>query len=282
MKEDVPTTPVIGIFDSGLGGLTVVKALRERSPDLSLVYFGDTARFPYGTKSAATIIRYAIENTSFLIDQGAQIIIVACNTATAVALPPLQSLFSIPIFGVIDPAARRAVEMTKTGNIGVIGTSRTIKTRSYTTAILSLLPQAHVTAVACPLLVSVIEDGSPSEEIKRLIIREYLRPLKRKNIDTLLLGCTHYPLVESLIREELGDRVTIVDPAQTCAEIIVAKHLYPNSTTPPSYRFFASDDAIRFRAIGEAFLGMKIGKVFKPKLLPTHWEPQNLNLGQMS
>ena len=226
MKEKASSTPVIGVFDSGIGGLTVVKALIEKTHSLSLVYLGDTARFPYGTKSAATIVRYAIENTSFLIDQGAQIIIVACNTATAVALPCLQSLFSIPVYGVIEPAALRAVKLTKNGNIGVIGTNRTIKTRSYTKAILRLLPEAQVTALACPLLVSLIEDGCPTVEIKKLIVREYLRPLLGKNIDTLLLGCTHYPLIESLIQEELGNAVTIVDPAKTCAEIVVVGSVY--------------------------------------------------------
>ena len=260
MNEQPPSPPIIGVFDSGLGGLTVVKALIDRSPDFSLVYFGDTARFPYGTKSAETVIRYAIENTSFLIDQGATIIIVACNTATAVALPRLQSLFSTPIYGVIAPAAARAVAVTKTGNIGVIGTSRTIKSRSYTKAILQLLPEAHVTALACPLLVSLIEDGAPSEAIKKLIVSEYLRPLQQKNIDTLLLGCTHYPLIETLIQEELGSSVAIVDPAKACAEIVCPS--IPCNSTTTTYRFFASDDTHRFKAIGEAFLGIKIGKVY--------------------
>jgi glutamate racemase len=258
------SSPIIGIFDSGLGGLTVVKALIEKNPSLSLVYFGDTARFPYGTKSADTIIRYALENTSFLIEKGAQSIIIACNTATAVALPYLQSHFSIPIYGVIEPAAQRAVELSPTGHIGVIGTSRTIKTRSYTKTILTLRPDATVTARACPLLVSLIEEGAPSEEIKKLIVREYLLPLRQKKIDTLLLGCTHYPLVESLIKEELGPEVLIVDPAKTCAEIVSAKLPPQHNALPPSYQFFASDDTARFRAIGEAFLGMKIGKVYCP------------------
>jgi glutamate racemase len=261
MNDQPSTTPVIGVFDSGLGGLTVVKALRETPVSLSLIYFGDTARFPYGTKSAETVVRYAIENTSFLIAQGAQIIIVACNTATAVALPHLRSLFSIPVYGVIDPAAQLAAEVSKNGNIAVIGTSRTIKTRSYTKAILRLRPDAHVTAIACPLLSSLIEDGCPSEEIKRLVVREYLHPLKDKKIDTLILGCTHYPLVESLIQEELGSTVTIVDPAKTCAKVVADALPLHHTFNPSTYRFFASDDTLRFRAIGEAFLGMKMGKV---------------------
>lgn len=256
-----PSFPsVIGVFDSGLGGLTVVKALKDRSVGASLIYFGDTARFPYGTKSASTIVRYAIENTSFLISQGAQAIVVACNTATAVALSHLQSIFSVPIYGVIEPAAKKAVEVTKAKNIGVIGTTRTIKTQSYTQAIHRLLPEATVTALACPLLVSLIEEGSPSEEIKKLMVREYLRPLKEKNIDTLLLGCTHYPLIESLIQEEMGSNVIIVDPAQTCAEVVAST--LPPSTPSQEFRFFASDDTARFRAVGEAFLGVKIETVY--------------------
>ena len=261
MNISTENHPIIGVFDSGLGGLTVVKALSTMSPGIPLIYYGDTARFPYGTKSAETVIRYAIENTEFLIKQGAQIIVVACNTATAVALEQLQSRFSIPVYGVIDPAAKYAATISKTGNIGVIGTSRTIKTKSYTKAILKLLPNAHVTAVACPLLVSLIEEGSPSKEAERLLVHEYLLPLKKNNIDTLLLGCTHYPLLESLIREEMGPGVAIVDPAKTCAELIAASLPSQQTSSSSAYRFFASDDAGRFKDVGEAFLGMKMGKV---------------------
>lgn len=253
--------PVIGVFDSGLGGLTVVKALLAKTPDLPIVYFGDTARFPYGTKSAETVVKYAHENTQFLIDQGAQVIVVACNTATATALKSLQTAFPIPVFGVIEPAAKQAVEATKSGRIGVIATTRTIKTQSYTEAIFHHLPSANVTAIACPLLVSMIEDDCPSEEAKRLVIHEYLKPLKENHIDTLLLGCTHYPLLEPLIREEMGPHVTIVDPAQSCAAL-VATSLPPLPTNiPPHHRFFASDDTNRFQVIGETFLGIKIPKV---------------------
>lgn len=256
--------PIIGVFDSGLGGLTVVKALIEKAPELSLIYFGDTARFPYGTKSAETVVTYAVENTSFLIDQGATVIVVACNTATAVALPYLQSYFSVPVYGVIEPAAARAAAVTKSGQIGVIGTSRTIKSQSYTQAILRHLPKARVTALACPLLVSLIEDGAPSEDIKRLIVREYLRPLQHLSIDTLLLGCTHYPLIETAITEELGPDVAIVDPAQTCAEIVASTlSLHGYEDRQPTHQFFVSDDTARFTAVGEAFLGIPMGTVLK-------------------
>jgi glutamate racemase len=260
MSFSTSPSPVIGVFDSGLGGLTVVKALACRAPGIPLVYFGDTARFPYGTKSAETIVRYSKENTAFLLKQGAEIIVVACNTASAVALNHLQAAFSVPVYGVIDPAAQKAVEMTKTGRIGVIGTRRTIKSKSYTKAIIGLLPEAQVTAVACPLLVSLIEEGCPSQEAQRLLLREYLRPMKRDCIDTLLLGCTHYPLMEEMIQEEMGADVSIVDPAKTCAALI-APTIPAEKGAASDYRFFASDDASRFKAIGEAFLGMKMGKV---------------------
>jgi glutamate racemase len=253
--------PVVGVFDSGLGGLTVVKALLARAPGFPIVYFGDTARFPYGTKSAETIVRYAHENTKFLINQGAQIIIVACNTATATALQSLQAAFSIPVFGVIEPAAHQAAQLTKSGRIGVIATTRTIKTQSYTHSILQRLPHAHVTAIACPLLVSMIEDDCPSEEAKRLVVREYLRPLKENRVDTLLLGCTHYPLIEPLIREEMGPEVAIVDPAQSCATLVASSLPSLPACTPLQHRFFASDDIDRFQTVGESFLGIKIPNV---------------------
>jgi glutamate racemase len=229
---------------------------------MPLIYFGDTARYPYGNKSAETVVRYAVENTRFLIDQGAQVIVVACNTATAVALKHLQSSFSVPIYGVVDPAVSQAVSKTKTGHIGVMATSRTVKTDSYTKAILKQLPTATVTAIACPLLVSVIEEGSPSEEATRLIVRAYLRPLKEHTVDTLILGCTHYPLMQSLIQEEMGPTVAIVDPAHTCADAVMTPFLSPLTEQPSgTSQFFASDDAERFKKVGETFLGRKMGDV---------------------
>ena len=249
---------IVGIFDSGLGGLTVVKALLARAPGLPIVYFGDTARFPYGTKSAETIIRYAHENARFLIDQGAQIIIVACNTATATALTSLQQALPIPVFGVVEPAAQEAVRLTKSGRIGVIATTRTIKTQIYTNSILRQLPGASVTAVACPLLVSMVEDDCPSDEAKRLVVKEYLKPMKENGVDTLLLGCTHYPLLDPIIREEMGPQVAIIDSARSCAALVTASLSPPAAPSRPQHRFFVSDDAERFQLIGESILGTKI------------------------
>ena len=250
--------PVVGVFDSGLGGLTVVKALLARSPGLPIVYFGDTARFPYGTKSAETIIKYAHENARFLIDQGAQVIVIACNTATATALSSLQNALPIPVFGVIEPASKEAARRTSSGRIGVIATTRTIKTQSYTNSILRYLPEANITAIACPLLVSMIEDDCPSDEAKRLVVREYLRPLKENRVDTLLLGCTHYPLLDPLIREEMGPQVAIIDSAQSCATLVAASLSTSSVSAHPQHRFFVSDDTERFQTIGESILGTKI------------------------
>jgi glutamate racemase len=261
MKDKNKNLITIGIFDSGLGGLSVVKALSLQVQGTAFIYFGDTARFPYGTKSAETITKYSIENTKFLIDQGAKIIVVACNTATSVALPSLSSIFSIPIFGVIDSAAKKAASVTKNGRIGVIGTTRTIKTQSYKTAIQKLLPNASVTSVACPLLVSMIEEGCPSKEAERLVVQEYLRSIKKQNVDTLLLGCTHYPHMRDLLQEEMGDTVTIVDPAESVSEAVSAALPSQQIDKKNSFTFFASDDTSRFKKVGEAFLGMKMGPV---------------------
>lgn len=251
---------LVGIFDSGLGGLSVVRALKDLLPSTSFVYFGDTGRFPYGTKSAATIGRYSIENTAFLISQGAEAIVIGCNTATSVALDTLQSQFSLPIFGVIEPAAKKASEVSKNGRIGVIGTTRTIKSQSYNKALERYMPQASVFPAATPLLVSLIEDGSPSQHITREVVREYLRPLKAQKIDTLLLGCTHYSLLEEVLQEEIGENVVIIDPAKCAAKTVKETLSFTHQTTP-SCQFFASDDPTRFQTVGELFLGMKMDPV---------------------
>ncbi len=250
----------IGIFDSGVGGLTVFKSLSETFPQTSIIYFGDTARFPYGTKSEATVARYAIENTQFLIDQGAKAIVVACNTATASALPQLQEKFSIPIVGVIEGAAQRAVEISTNGRIGVIGTSRTVKSGSYQKAILQRMQEAEVFSYACPLLVAAIEDGALPQQIVQSILAHYLRPLKRLKIDTLILGCTHYPLMRTQIELEMGEQVQIIDPAQLCAKSLIS-HIHDVDGSSPEYRFFVSDDPPRFRKLGQLFLKEKMGKV---------------------
>lgn len=246
----------IGLFDSGVGGLTVLKELISQLPNKSYIYFGDTARFPYGGKSQETIIRYSIENSLFLLEKGVDLIAVACHTATSLALSELQNSFSIPILGVIDPAVDKMVATTKNRRLGVIGTRATISSGMYQKALAERLPDAAIFACACPLFVSLIEEQVTSQEILRLVVKETLAPLKDKNIDTLLLGCTHYPLLADVIQAEVGPDVQLVNPAKTFSERLAELPLKESPTADPC--FYVSDDPERFRAIGEAFLGFKM------------------------
>lgn len=249
----------IGLFDSGVGGLTVLKELIASMPHESYVYFGDTARFPYGGKSQDTIIRYSIENSAFLIDQGVELIAVACHTATSLALDTLQNTFSIPVLGVIEPAVEKMIATTQNKRLGVLGTRATIASGMYQKELLKQLPDATVTACSCPLFVSLIEEQITSQEILRLVIKETLAPLKGKNIDTLLLGCTHYPLLADLIQQEMGPDVQLVNPAKTFTEKL--KMVKLQQSPKCESQFFVSDDPERFRAIGEAFLGISMNSV---------------------
>ena len=202
---------MIGIFDSGLGGLTVVKAIMEQLPEYDIVYFGDTARTPYGTKSRDTVIGYSIENTEFLIKMGAKIIIIACNTASSFATKPLSEAYNLPVFEVITPAIEKALTTTRKNRIGVIGTRATISSDIYTQKIQAQRPDAHVFSNACPLLVPLVEEGWLAKPETRMIVKKYLYPLKGKQIDTLILGCTHYPLLKDIIQKKIGKQVTIID-----------------------------------------------------------------------
>lgn len=255
----------IGMFDSGIGGLTVMHQLVRALPLEHLVYFGDTARLPYGAKSPETIIRYSIENSIFLISQNIKLLVVACNTASAHALENLQQMFNIPVIGMIDPGAESAVQSTKNGRIGVLGTKGTIYSQSYQNAILKRDPKAQVFPVACPLFVPLVEEGCLDHPATRLIVQEYLRPLKEQRIDTLLLGCTHYPMLRELIRSEVGDGVTIVDSAVSCAKAVVEmlseKELCTKNRNEPNYRYYVSDDPKKFQLMGSSFLGMPIEAV---------------------
>lgn len=250
----------IGLFDSGVGGLTVLKELLTCMPDQSYVYFGDTARFPYGGKSQDTIIRYSIENSLFLLEHDVEIIAVACHTATSLALDTLQKTLNIPVLGVIEPAVEKMIATTKNKHLGVIGTRATIASGMYQKELLKHLPDAIITACACPLFVSLIEEQIISPEILRLVVKETLAPLKGKNIDTLLLGCTHYPLLAHYIQEEMGPDVQLVNPAKTFSENLLKYHM-PKHTAYQQPHFFVSDDPDRFKAIGEAFLGIAMPQV---------------------
>ena len=209
----------IGIFDSGVGGLTVFKEIASLLPGENLIYLGDTARVPYGTKSVETVRRYALEAAEFLVDQGVKLLVVACNTASAVALPQLRERFQLPVIGVIEPGAKRAAESLNR-RIGVIGTEGTINSNRYPEAIHALLPDAQISSAPCPLFVPLAEEGWAEHEVARLTAREYLQPLLTAQIDTLVLGCTHYPLLRNTLQHVLGDAVVLVDSAEETAKSV--------------------------------------------------------------
>ena len=255
----------IGVFDSGLGGLTVVKAIMEDLPHESIVYFGDTARVPYGTKSKTTIVKFSLENVEFLLRFGVKCIVIACNTSSSWALPTLRKYFKVPIIGVIRPGAAAAVRRTKNKRIGVIGTNATIKSGAYDAAIQRLDPAIRVFSQRCPLFVPLVEEGWLSGEISRHVAQRYLRPLLRQRIDTLILGCTHYPLLASTIQRVMGPGVALVDSARQTANevrgVLMGADTLSDSRRKPRYRFFVTDEPTQFNRIGHQFLGQAIGTV---------------------
>ena len=255
----------IGVFDSGIGGLTVVKALIEDLPSESIVYFGDTARVPYGTKSKSTIVKFSLENVEFLLRFGVKCIVIACNTSSSWALPTLRKYFKVPIIGVIRPGARAAVRQTRAKRIGVIGTSATIHSRAYEAAIQRLDPTIQVFSQSCPLFVPLVEEGWLSGAVSRQVAAQYLGPLMRRRIDTLILGCTHYPLLAPTIQSVLGPGVALVDSArQTTAEVrdvLTGAEALNGRHGRARYRFFVTDEPQHFSRIGHRFLGAVIDSV---------------------
>lgn len=255
----------IGIFDSGVGGLTVVREVWEQLPNESVVYFGDTARVPYGPKSPETVQRYAREATAFLLSRGVKLVVVACNTATAHAAEILSRELPVPVVGVIRPGAKAAVQATRTARIGVIGTAGTIASGAYDRELRQLLPNAWIYAQACPLFVPLVEEGWTDHEATRLIANEYLRPLRELDVDTLILGCTHYPLLRHVIAAAMGPGVRLVDSAEeTAAEvrrILIENDLLRKDATPPVHSFVVSDSPVRFREFGRRFLGDRIHQI---------------------
>ncbi|HKK01094.1 MAG TPA: glutamate racemase [Desulfuromonadales bacterium] len=254
----------IGIFDSGVGGLTVFKEIRRQLPDEELLYLGDTARVPYGTKSPRTVVRYALEAASFLVEQGVKLLVVACNTASSVALPALEERFSLPVVGVIAPGASRAAAVTRQLRVGVIGTEGTVKSGAYTRAIQGFNPAISVVSAPCPLFVPLAEEGWVGHPVTRLTAREYLTPLLTQGIDTLVLGCTHYPLLKETLREVAGSGVTLVDSAEEtarCVSELLVAHRLVRRTAPPPPRFFVTDVPDRFERVGGAFLGESLNGV---------------------
>ncbi|HUX33364.1 MAG TPA: glutamate racemase [Gemmatimonadaceae bacterium] len=255
----------IGVFDSGIGGLTVVHELMRQLPHESIVYFGDTARVPYGNKGPDTVQRYSREIADFLESRGVKAIVVACNTATAHALPMLRAERAIPVIGVVEPGARAAVAATAAGAIGVIGTAGTVRSGAYERAIHALRPDARVTAQACPLFVPLVEEGWTDRDATGLIAREYLAPVVAAHVDTLVLGCTHYPLLKPLLHEVLGPDVRLIDSAEeTAAEtarVLAEQGIAAAPGATPAYHFVCSDDPSRFLALGQRFLGSAIDDV---------------------
>ena len=210
----------IGVFDSGIGGLTVVKALRDRLPNETIVYLGDTARVPYGPKSPETVQRYALELAHMLMQKNAKALVVACNTVSSVALPLLTRKFSVPVIGVIEPGACAALQVTRNHHIGVIGTRATIRSGAYEKALRAADNTVRVSSRACPVLVPLIEEGLLDDEVTDQVVTRYLEPLLASEIDTLVLGCTHYPLLSTAIARMLGHQIRLVDSAQNCATAV--------------------------------------------------------------
>lgn len=252
----------IGVFDSGIGGLTVARAIYERLPHESTIYFGDTARVPYGPKSPDTVRRYSLEILHWLLGQEVKAVVVACNTSTAHALDVLRGASVVPVVGVIEPGARAAVTASRGGAIGVIGTVGTIASNAYARAIHAIAPAARVEQLACPLFVPLVEEGWFDRPATELVAAEYLAPLRRLRVDTLVLGCTHYPLLKPLLQRVMGPEVTLIDSAQeTAAELarlLAAGHLAAPERRPV-HRFAVSDDQARFREVGARFIGERLG-----------------------
>lgn len=249
----------IGIFDSGLGGLTVLREIARTLPYENLVYVGDTARVPYGVKSPETVTRYSREICHFLGELNVKAIVVACNTASALALPKIHGEYSIPLLGVLEPGVRAAVKATRSGSIGVIGTPGTIKSGSYAQAVRKQLPDAKVLSRACPLFVPLVEEGWLDHEVTRRIAEIYLGDWKSGDLDTLILGCTHYPLLKGVIQETLGAGVTLVDSAQETAKalqsLLQSRGLLTTKVMPGVQRVFTTDAPEKLSEMAERFLG---------------------------
>ena len=255
-------TAPIGIFDSGVGGLTVLRAIRARLPALPLVYLGDTARVPYGSRSPETVRRYAVEGGRFLLERQVQMVVVACNTVSAVALDALCDALPVPVIGVVEPGAEAAVAATRSGRIGIIGTETTIASRAYEEAIRNRLPAARTLARPCPLLVPLAEQGWTDNDVARAALAHYLEDLRREEIDTLVLGCTHYPLFKPLLADLLGPGVRLVDSAEATATA-VATRLGAPTGEPVEPTFYLTALPHTFSEVAARFLGGPVRHVFQ-------------------
>ncbi len=258
----------IGVFDSGIGGLTMVREMIKIMPDEHVIYFGDTGRVPYGTKSDQTVRKYVESDIKFLMQFDLKMIIAACGTASAIALPHIKDNYEIPVFGVVEAAASAAILATKNKKIGIIGTQSTIKSDCYSKLIEKRAPDIFTMSAACPLFVPLVENGYCDKEAAYLIAEDYLLPLKEAGVDTLIMGCTHYPHLENTIKKVMGEGVTLINPSLETA-VYIKKYLIENNLEgekrdDEKYRFFASDDTKTFAKLGSKFLERKIdGNVTK-------------------
>lgn len=254
----------IGVFDSGLGGLTVVKEIMKALPSESLIYFGDNGRTPYGTKSKETVIKYTKQDVAFLLSKDVKMLVVACNTVSALALPEIRDSIKVPVLEVIEPGARSALRKTRRGRIGIIATPGTIASGVYSRAILRMNPDAEVFAKACPLFVSLVEEGWWDNEITRMIAEEYLKDMKKEKVDTLVLGCTHYPLLSETIRKVMGDEVAQVSSAEELAlalRALVNEKQLNAAPKPARYMYYTSDSVDKFKELGKLILSSDIENV---------------------
>jgi glutamate racemase len=260
----------IGIFDSGVGGLTVLKEVVRTLPQEDTIYLGDTARVPYGTKSPETVIRYSRQIARYLYSRDIKLLVVACNTASAVALATLQKEFAIPVVGVIEPGARAAAQVTRSGKVGVIGTAGTIASSAYTKAIKRINPEIEVVTRACPLFVPLAEEGWVDNEVARMTARMYLGELRDQGVDTLVLGCTHYPILKGVIAEVMGPGVTLVDSAEetalTVAQILSGQGMLRPEGERGNHHYYVTDIPAGFIRVGNRFLGGSLGDVYQVNL----------------
>lgn len=268
-KNNDEASRPIGVFDSGVGGLTVVKELNKLLPNEKIVYFGDTGRVPYGNKSRETIIHYSLQVAYFLMKKKIKMLVVACNTASSVSLPTLKRHFHIPIIGVIEPGARTAIETSKTGKVGVIGTVGTVRSNSYKKALKKIRNNITVLQDPCPLFVHLAEDGWNKNKIAQMVSDEYLKAFRDKGIDTLILGCTHYPLLKDVIQKSVGKSVSLIDSGKETAKevkkILSKKHLLSNHrlTEKNHSVFYVSDFPHKFKEVSQRFLSKELKHVHK-------------------
>ena len=259
MNANMSSSP-IGVFDSGIGGLSVIKALTERLPSENYIYLGDTARVPYGTKTKSTITRFSFQNTEFLLDKGVKMVVIACNSASATALDALRESYDLPIIGVIEPGAQAAIAASKSGAIGVIGTEATINSGCYDREILRLRPGAKVVAKPCPLFVPLVEEGWLDDPVTYQVAERYLSTVRDAGVDVLILGCTHYPLLAPLIGDVMGPDVTIVDSASSVSkaveQLLKSRDLVDPRNEAGACRFYVTDLPAKVSEVGKMFLGI--------------------------